>query len=105
MKHVILLEQLKRKLKIFLSIGLIGFLMVGALVVWAGVATFKSVASLGTNPNVQEKIVKLETGIKNMPALTKVGCWTTTQSLLKVEVWLEKPFADNVNSIKFACLN
>lgn len=112
MKPIIVLEllkklqtnqQLKRKLKVFLGVGLAGFLMVGVLVVWAGVATFKSVANLGSNPIVQEKILNLETEIKNLPALAKVGCWNTAQSLLKVEVWLEKPVADNFNSIKAAC--
>ena len=126
MKHINFLEELKylktnyklnRKLKIFLGAGLAGILMVGALVVWAGVATFKSVASIGTNPvvqekikswndtNVQEKIVGLETGVKNLPALAKVGCWTTAQSLMKVELWIAKPFVENLNSLKLACLN
>ena len=114
MKNIILLEllkklktnhQLKRKLKIFLGIGLVGAIMVGALVVWAGIATFKSVASLATNPNVQEKVLNLETEIQNLPAMAKVGCWTAAQGLLEVEVWLEKPLIDNFNSIKLACLN
>ena len=126
MKHINFSEELRylkanfklnRKLKIFLGAGLAGILMVGALVVWAGIATFKSVASIGANPvvqekikslkdtNVQEKIVGLETGVKNLPALAKVGCWTTAQSLMKVEVWIAKPFAENLNSIKLACLN
>jgi hypothetical protein len=126
MKHALLLEQLrnlktnpplKRKLKIFLGVGLAGIVMIGALVAWAGIATFKSVASIGANPvvqekikswnntNVQEKIVSLDTGVKNLPALTKVGCWTTAQSLMKVEVWIAKPFVENLNSLKLACLN
>ncbi len=127
MKHINFSEELRylktnfklnRKLKIFLGAGLAGILMVGALVVWAGIATFKSVASIGTNPvvqekikswndtNVQEKIVSLETGVKNLPApLIKVDCWTTAQSLMKVEVWIAKPFAENLNSLKIACLN
>ncbi len=98
-------HQLKRKLKIFLAVGLVGSLMVGALVVWAGLATFKSVASLGTNPNVQKKVLKLESEMQNLPTLTKAGCWPTAQSLLNIEVWLEKPFVENVDSIKLACLN
>ncbi len=126
MKHINFSEELRylktnyklnRKLKIFLGAGLAGIFMVGALVVWAGVATFKSVASIGANPvvqekikswnntNVQEKIVSLETGVKNLPALTKVGCWTTAQGLMKVEVWIAKPFVENLNSLKIACLN
>lgn len=126
MKHINFLEELRylktnyksnRKLKIFLGAGLAGILMVGALVTWAGIATFKSVASIGTNPvvqekikswnntNVQEKIVSIEAGVKNLPALTKVDCWTTAQSFMKVEVWIAKPFVENLNSLKVACLN
>jgi hypothetical protein len=126
MKHINFSEELRylktnyklnRKLKIFLGAGLAGILLVGALVTWAGIATFKSVASIGANPvvqekikswndtNVQEKIVSLETGVKNLPALTRVGCWTTAQSLMKVEVWIAKPFVENLNSLKLACLN
>ena len=110
--------QLKRKFKIFLGVGLTGFLVVCALVVWAGIATFKNVASsVGANPvvqekikswndsNLQEKIGSLETGVKNLPALAKAGCWTTAQSLMKVQAWIEKPVAENVNSLKVACLN
>lgn len=112
MKQIIILEllkklqtnhPLKRKLKIFLGVGLAGFLMVGVLVVWAGFATFKSIANFGLNPVVQEKILNLETEIQNLPALTRVGCWNTAQSLFNVEVWLEKPITDNFNSIKEAC--
>ena len=107
---------MNRKLKIFLGAGLAGTLMVGALVVWAGIATFKNVASVGANPvvqekikswndtNVQEKIVSLEAGVKNLPALAKAGCWTTAQGLMKVEVWIAKPVAENINSLKVACL-
>lgn len=126
MKHINFSEELRyvtthyksnRKLKIFLGAGLAGILMVGALVVWAGMATFKSVATIGANPvvqekikswndtNVQGKIVRLETGVKNLPALAKAGCWTTAQSLMKVEVWIAKPLAENWNSVKLACLN
>lgn len=127
MKHINFSEELRylktnyklnRKLKFFLGAGLAGVLMVGALVAWAGIATFKSVASLGTNPIVQEKfkswnttnvvqekIVSLETGVRKLPALTKVDCWTTAQSLMKVGVWIEKPIVDNLNNLKIACLN
>lgn len=95
--------QLKRKVKIFFGFGLVGTFLVGALVVWAGIATFRSVASLGTNPIVQEKVLKLETEIQNLPALVKVNCWTTTQSLLDFQVWFEKPISENINNITTAC--
>ena len=77
----------------------------GNAVVWGGIEAFKSVASIGTNPVVQEKILSLETEIQKVPALVKVGCWGTVKSLMNVEVWIEKPIAENYNSMKSACLN
>jgi hypothetical protein len=41
--------------------------MVGALVVWAGIATFKSVASLRADPSVQQKILNIESEIGKLP--------------------------------------
>jgi len=98
-------HRLKHKLKIFLGAGLAGCLLIGALVVWGGVAAFKSVASIGTNPMVQEKILNLETEIQNAPALVKVGCWGTVKNFMNVASWLEKPIAENYNTIQSACLN
>lgn len=97
--------RLKRKFKIFLAAGLVGCFMISALFVWGGITVFKGVASVGTNPVVQEKILRLETEIQNAPALVKVGCWDTVKSLMNVESLLEKPIAENYNNIKAACLN
>ena len=96
--------QLKRKLKIFLGVGLVGLLLVGALIIWAGVATVQHVASLGADVNVQEQVRDLKTEMPTIPALAKVGCWDKVQSILNVEVWFEKPVADNLQSLKDACL-
>ena len=93
-----------RKFKIFLGVAFIGFLSISALVIWGGVAAVRGVANLGVNPNVREKVVALGTEIKNLPALTKVGCWDKTQSLLSIKAWLEKPIAENVKELTQACL-
>ncbi len=79
--------------------------MIGALGVWGGIAAFKSVASIGTNPIVQEKIMRLETEIQNIPALVRVGCWGTVKSLMNAERWIEKPLAENYKNIQSACFN
>lgn len=98
-------HRLKHKLKIFLGAGLAGCFLIGALVVWGGIAAFKSVASIGTNPMVQEKILNLETEIQNAPALAKAGCWGTVKSYMNGASWLEKPIAENYNTIQSACWN
>lgn len=114
MKHIIILEllrklktnhPLRRKFKIFLGVGLVGSLMVGALVVWAGVATFKSVASFGADPSVQQKILNIESEIGKLPPLAKTGCWTAVKGLMNVETWIEKPISNNLSSLKLACVN
>ena len=96
-------DQLKKKLKVFLGIGCLGILLVGGLIIWAGVATVKHVASVGANVNVQEQVQNLRTGALNLPAIAKVGCWEKAQSLLAVQVWLEKPVAENIQGLKDAC--
>jgi hypothetical protein len=96
-------DQLKKKLKVFLGIGCLGILLVGGLIIWAGVATVKHVASVGANVNVQEQVQNLKTGVLNLPAIAKVGCWEKAQSLLAVQVWLEKPVAENIQGLKDAC--
>jgi hypothetical protein len=98
-------RQLKQKFKIFIGAGIVGCLIIGALVVWGGIAAFKTVSNIGTNTIAQEKISNLETEVQNMPALVKVGCWSTVKSLMNLETWLEKPVAENYNNIKSACLN
>ena len=112
MKHLVLLElmrkfqaseQSRRKFKIFLGAGLAGLLLAGALIIWAGVAAIQQVAGLGANAKVQEQVRDLTTEIPNLPALAKVGCRDKVQSLLSVGVWLEKPVAANVQSLRDAC--
>lgn len=110
-------HQLKRKLKIFLGVSFVGSLMLGALLIWGGVAAFKTITSFETNPVVQEKIINwnnsnakdkisgLEVEINNLPTLVKVGCWTTSKSLMRLGIWFEKPIDENFNNLKSACLN
>ena len=97
-------DQLKRKLKIFLGIGCLGILLVGGLILWAGVATVQHVAGLGSKVNVQEQVQNLKGKIPGIPAIAKAGCWEKVQSLMSIQVWLETPVAENITSLKNACL-
>ena len=97
-------DQLKKKLKVFLGIGCLGILLLGGLIIWAGVATVKQVASIGANVNVQEQVQNLKTGALTLPAMAKVGCWEKVQSLLTVQVWLENPVGENIQGLQDACL-
>ena len=96
-------DQFKRKLKIFLGIGCLGMLLVGGLILWAGVATVQHVAKSGSNVNVQEQVENLKGGIPKIPAIVKVGCWEKVQSLMNIQVWLETPLGENITSLQDAC--
>lgn len=98
-------RQLSRKLKIFLGVGFVGIIMIGALVIWAGIATIKGVANLAEEARVSDKVISLQKEMENIATLPKVDCWNTVQGLLNVEIWLESPIAENLQSLKLACMN
>jgi hypothetical protein len=96
-------DQLKRKLKIFLGIGCFGILLVGGLILWAGVTTVQHVADLGSKVNVQEQMQNLKGKVPEIPAIVKAGCWGKVQSLMSIQIWLDTPVAKNIASLKNAC--
>lgn len=100
--------HLKRKLKIFITVGLVGFLFVGAMTLWAGYAAFNYVASLTTqaakSPEVAAQIENVKTEVSRLPHLEALSCWNHAQSLMHVQPWLERPIMDNLTQLKGACL-
>lgn len=117
MKRVILLEvirklkskpHLMRKLKIFAVIGFVGFLITGALTIWAGVAAFNYVATKATevahSPVTQMNVESLKTEFKRIPKTQALNCWGKAQSLMAVQPWLERSAIDNLIDLKVVCL-
>jgi hypothetical protein len=96
-------DHFKKKFKIFLSIGCLGMVLLGGLVLWAGVATVQQVAKIGSNVTVQEQMENLKGEISEIPAIVKVGCWEKVQSLMNIQIWLETPLGENITSLKDAC--
>jgi hypothetical protein len=96
--------KLKRKLKIFLGLGLACILLFGCLIIWAGITTVRKAADFGTRPEVQEQVRNLKTEVTKLPAMAKVGCWQKVQDLMSVQIWLQKPAVENINSLREACL-
>jgi len=85
----------KRNLRILLMAGTFGFLLVGGLVVWAGIAGFNYITSASRSVNIGEKI----------PAsISSPECWSKAQSLLNVQVWLDRPALENLVTLKNVCL-
>lgn len=117
MKHPLIYEVLRkikarpdlmRKVKIFAVVGVVGFLITGALVIWAGVWAFNSVASKATevmsSPATIAQIEDLKSEAKGLPKFQPLSCWVKAQSLMAVEPWLARPALDNLYNLKVACL-
>ena len=91
--------SMMRKLKIFVVVGLVGFLITGALTIWAGITAFNYLASTAS-PLVQSPIPELVA----LPKFQLLNCWSKAQSLMAVQPWLERSAVDNLVHLKMACL-
>jgi hypothetical protein len=100
---------LMRKVKIFAVVGVVGFVITGALVIWAGVSAFKFVASKTTevinSPTAIAQVENLKLEANGLPKLQPLDCWVKAQSLMAVEPWLARPALDNLKNLKVACLD
>lgn len=96
-----------KKFKILALVGIVGILIAGTLVVWAGVSAlsyFSSVAQQAIqSPAAQAHINEIHTEMKNLPQFQAVSCWGKAQSLLAVQPWLERPLMDNLDNLRVAC--
>ena len=101
--------NLKRKLKIFVLIGLVGFIFTCALTIWAGLTAFNYVAlkanELAHSPIALTQVENLKTELKALPKLQSINCWASAQSLMNIQPWLERTVIDNLITLKVACLN
>lgn len=101
--------HLKRKLKIFLIVGFVGFLLTGALAIWAGISAMKYVTASATGV-IQSP--EARTQMDNLTAKAKQGisrpqvlsCWNSAQSLLAIEPWILRPAMTNLQALIDSCL-
>lgn len=113
MKHIIVYEildklkrnpKLMRKAKVFAVVGLVGFLLIGTLTIWAGLSAINYLAS-SVNQAIQSPITQghVESEIKSLPSFQAVNCWGKAQTLLGVRPWLDRPAFENLTNLKVAC--
>ncbi len=94
----------KRRLKIFFGLSLGGILLLGCIIVWAGITTVQKITDFGARYDVQEQVRNIRAEVTKTPAMAKAGCWQKIQDLITIQIWLEKPVAENINNLKTACL-
>ena len=101
--------DLMRKIKMIAIFGLIGLVLTAALTIWVGITAFDYVATKATavyeSPVAQDQVKDLKTNIEKLPQqLNMSNCMNKFQSLIAVQPWLEGTIADNLISLKAACL-
>lgn len=102
-------KELKRKLKIFAVVGIVGFLIISAITVWIGFRAVSYVATktkeAGTAPIVQGYVQNINSELKTLSKNQVVSCWGKAQSLISVQVWIERSAIDNLMDLKVACFD
>lgn len=100
--------KLMRKLKVGLLVGLVGLVLTGTLLIWAGISAFKYVASIAVEatqaPTTQAQIADLKADLQELPKVQALSCWMSAQRLMDPQPWLAHPLIDNLNGLKAACL-
>ena len=99
--------KLLKKAKVFVVVGIAGFVVVVSLGIWAGVSAIGYVASSASkvvqSPIAQSHFDNLSAELKEFPAFQPASCWEMSYSLLAVQPWLERPAIDNLTHLKMAC--
>lgn len=103
-KHIRAKPNLKRKLKVFAVVGVIGFFITTGLVVWAGVSTMRFASQQIQSVNVQGHLKNIESRWLSHPTITMTSCWDKAQSLVNYDSWATSPLVENLYNLKVACL-
>jgi len=100
--------NLKRKLKIFAWVGVIAFVVLSGMMVWAGLSAVNYVASKANqilqSPMTQQHFESLKTEVQLFPKFQALNCWNKAQSLMSVEPRLARPALENINNLTLSCL-
>jgi len=82
-------KEFKEKIKIFLAVVIVGVFTTSAITVWFGFKAFNYVA----------------TKTKEVGQTLVVNCWGKVQSLIGIQVWIERSVIDHIIELKTACLD
>ncbi len=99
--------DLKRKLKIFILIGITGIFLMVSLAIWAGISAFNFFAVKAdqalSSTVTQGHIQNIKTEVQKVPQFQALNCWVKAESLFAVHPWLVRPAIENMISLKEAC--
>ena len=114
MKRIIILLELlklirfdrgiKRKLKIFATIGAIGLVISIGITVWIGMSALRYVSTRLETFDAQDKFQRVETYFQSLPSFSIAGCVDGAQTLMSHNGWQSIPIKDYYVNLKRACL-
>ena len=100
--------EIVRKLKIFSIVGIMGFLMIGGMVVLAGVWVVNSVTLYTSRdihpPIVRERLDNLNAEMREFVDVRALKCLDKAWSLVGISPWLEEAAVNNLIALKSVCL-
>lgn len=114
MKHYLLMEflktlqrrpDLKKKLKVFAIVGVIGFFLLGAVTLYVGWVGVKYVAQVATQVQPLEQMGNLQSEVEKLPGVEIAGCWGAAQEVLSLESLLNRSLAEKFQTLKTGCWN
>lgn len=97
--------SLKKKIKIFLIVGLAGFVLTTGLLVWGAFSFLGYMGSQIQTSHLNGQVQEIQTNLKQLPTVNAIGCWARAQSLMNYETWFLRPIEDNFKALKQSCLN
>ena len=100
--------RLMKKVKSIVAVGLVGFVIVAGLTIWAGISAVKYVVTSANQvvslPTTQAYLQNAKNNLQQLQ-FQPLSCWGKAQSLLAVQPWIEMPVLDNLRDLKLACLD
>ena len=93
----------RKKLLVFLTIGLAGLVLSGAIAIYVGVLGVRYVASVVTVPKIAEHAETLRSKIETIPTFEAIRCLSAAQSFVDLERLHLTPVLQNLETLKRAC--
>ena len=93
----------RKRLRVFIMVGIFVIFFVGALGIWGAVKVYQSVATFSANPEVKNQLNDLKVDISKLPTVKGLSCFDKVQTLINPRPWIENPIMHNLVDLKNSC--
>lgn len=100
--------QLAKKIKTLGIFVIVGFVITGALTIFAGISAFNYIAekanAMTQSPVTLNTVKNFNTVLDAAPTFHAEKCWEEMQSLIALKPWIDRPALANILNLKMVCL-